>query len=310
MICNGAGGQSFESDPEALLDTEAMERWLAEAEAAGLSEAEWDRLLAEAPGIPAPSKAPGALGTAERCTAPLSPQEIFPLHTQGAEAPEDNPWIFSGKPPTPEALAIVSSQKQPPVQGRSKLITTISNFLFYAAIALCIFVALTINSGNGGVKSILGYSYMNVLTPSMESVIPPGSLVITKTEVDPDSIQVGDDVTFLREDNRSVTHRVVGIIEGYGGDGTRGFQTKGVDNPDPDPDIVAAKNIIGLVKLSIPGLGNALSVVSENLGITFAILGFVLVFSVALRAFLVENKKERSVRENRGQAKKRKRSAH
>jgi signal peptidase len=121
--------------------------------------------------------------------------------------------------------------------------------------------AFLFSSGEKG--TIFGYTYMNVLTPSMQSVLPQGSLVIVK-EVDPESIAVGNDITFTKSDQTSVTHRVVNIIEDYEETGARGFETKGVNNDDPDFEIVLAANVVGVVKMHFPGIGSMLMWIREN----------------------------------------------
>ena len=151
------------------------------------------------------------------------------------------------------------------------------NILFYTIIVLVLLVTLVFSRKSVGGLSLFGYSGFHVLTGSMQSEIPQGSLVITK-DVTPGGIQVGDDITFIRSDNAIVTHRVVGIMENVDGSGALAFQTKGVDNPDADREIVYAENVIGVVKLCIPKLGLALARVSENINIVFlCVVGFILI---------------------------------
>jgi signal peptidase len=97
----------------------------------------------------------------------------------------------------------------------------------------------------------------------MQSVIPKGSLVITR-QIDPSSIQIGDDITYMLNERSSITHRVVGITENYENSGSYGFETKGVDNENPDENIVYAKNVVGKVIFHVPNVGSILLAISEN----------------------------------------------
>jgi len=161
-----------------------------------------------------------------------------------------------------------------------------SDILFYVIIAFILIVTLVFGGKTHDGFHLFGYSGFTVLSGSMQREIPEGSLVITKA-VEPETIEIGDDITFVRDDNATVTHRVVDIIEDYAGNGSRGFQTQGLENPEPDRDIVYADNIIGMVKYSVPELGFALSYASDNLGIVFIIFGGILAATIAFGKFLM-----------------------
>jgi len=159
----------------------------------------------------------------------------------------------------------------------------LSDIGFYVVIALILIVTLAYGGKAHDGFRLLGYKGFTVMSGSMQREIPEGSLVITK-EVEPADIKVGDDITFIRDDNYTVTHRVIDITEDYEGSGGRGFQTIGIENPEPDRDVVRASNVIGLVKFSIPELGYTLKYISENQVIVFALLSGVLVATIALGA--------------------------
>jgi signal peptidase len=164
----------------------------------------------------------------------------------------------------------------------------VGSVIFYVVLLLAV-------AGTALLRNTGGYSFYTVLTRSMQSEIPQGSLVISK-RTDPALIRVGDDVTYLREDNSSVTHRVVGITEDYDKSGARGFQTKGIENELPDPGLVYAANVVGVVQVSVPYLGGGLYWVAQHLVILLAVLGVLLILSVSLRTFFAESKKERDAR--------------
>lgn len=124
-------------------------------------------------------------------------------------------------------------------------ISGIWNKMYYLVL-LCAFVNLLLNQQNGSPRVIGGFGVFNVLTGSMESEIPKGSLVITR-KVKQDNLQIGDDITFMVGTATSITHRIVGTIENYNNTGYRGFETKGLENLNKDKDVVVFPNIIGKV---------------------------------------------------------------
>ena len=175
-------------------------------------------------------------------------------------------------------------------RGASNTWSFISNVIFYAALAAIVAGALIFGGKANGGTQLFGFRYFEVLTTSMQNVIPQGSLVVTQ-KVASDKIQVGDVITFLRSDEESVTHEVIGIVPNFNGSGSPGFETKGSDNPDPDPDIVAAANVLGVVKAHVDGLGFAMRYIVDN--IKYVFLGFILILllSIALRVLLGEKKR-------------------
>jgi signal peptidase I len=187
---------------------------------------------------------------------------------------------------------------------RRKAWNIISNILFYGLLAAIIAGAFLLSQGDK--KPILGYSFANVLTWSMESEIPQGSLVIIKT-VDPKTIQIGDDITYMKDTETSVTHRVIGITEDHQNSGERGFETQGVDNDAPDFEIVPASNVAGKVVFHMPMLGSWLNWLRENL-LWFAgfVVGFVLLIVLLKGAFEKKPAQATPQKESAGKKKRRK----
>jgi signal peptidase len=133
--------------------------------------------------------------------------------------------------------------------------------------------------------SIFGYSGFTVLSGSMQSEIPESALVLTK-KIDPNNINIGDDITFIRKDDTTVTHRVINIYENYQDSGQRAFQTKGIENSNPDQEVVYSDNIIGIVKLTVPKLGAALNYISEHSIIIFIVFGIFIIIAIAIKKLL------------------------
>lgn len=124
-----------------------------------------------------------------------------------------------------------------------------SSLLFYICCVVVIIAALmgsTDMGESGAPRHFGGFSIMRVLTGSMQTDIPQHSLIINRI-VDPETLNVGDDITFLVSDNTTVTHRIVAIFENFEDSGERGFQTQGTENRNPDRTIVTPDNIVGRV---------------------------------------------------------------
>jgi signal peptidase len=148
----------------------------------------------------------------------------------------------------------------PAAKGRA--VRFAGNALFTVALVFILVLASMYGMGGNGTRNLFGFSVFNVLTPSMRSLIPPGSLVVTR-QTDAGDIEIGDVITFMVGKDNSITHQVVGILENFAY-GERGFETKGLDNQAPDKDIVAARHVVGKMVFHSPGLGGVLFAVSEH----------------------------------------------
>lgn len=122
-----------------------------------------------------------------------------------------------------------------------KFKTVASNVLIAVLAAVVVLVVVS--------KLCFGVEMKAVLTGSMEPDIPVGSLVVV--EPTPyEGILVGDDVTFVRDENLTlVTHRVVSKD-----DATQYITTQGVANNTPDAPTSYA-NVVGKVAFHIPYVG-------------------------------------------------------
>ena len=123
---------------------------------------------------------------------------------------------------------------------------------------------------------LLGYQVYNVISGSMEPTYSVGDLIYVKS-VDPDSVRIGDPITFvLNEDLVVATHRVVGIDAE-----AREFTTKGDANEHADIAPVHFNNLIGIPKFSIPLLGYVSDYVQNPPG-TYVAIGFCVVLLAAV----------------------------
>jgi len=148
--------------------------------------------------------------------------------------------------------------------GRRRVAHSVFSLAFYLVLIVLVVGAQSLFGGNAGPRVLFNYTALNVLTDSMQREIPQNSLVIVH-RVDPNTIQVGDNVTYMSNQKVSVTHKVVGIIENFEDTGQRGFQTKGVENRSPDRKIVYAVNVVGKVVYHVPAVGAAIAWANGNI---------------------------------------------
>ena len=176
-------------------------------------------------------------------------------------------------PGSPE-LYFDNYQDKRPAKSKSKGASLLSNAFFYLIIiVLLIFVESRLILQDEASKpiNIGGFSPMTVLSNSMRSVYPRNSFLLTR-QVDANTLDIGDDITFITESDRVVTHRITGIEENHLRTRERGFTTKGVDNQREDSDIVHASNIIGQVIFSSYPLGRAIHFIRNNLIVSVIVM--------------------------------------
>ncbi len=170
------------------------------------------------------------------------------------------PKLIGCSPPKQEKPSGPGSGADPP-RRRSRLKTVMGNVFFYLVLVLALVVAVFVRAARQGAPtSVAGYSGMLVLTESMQDAIPKGSFVLVK-HVEPEELQIGDDITFMVNPTTSVTHRIVDIRPQASG--VPIVQTKGVNNPNPDAP-VAVENIVGKVVYHSLFLGLLAKGVSDN----------------------------------------------
>jgi len=95
-----------------------------------------------------------------------------------------------------------------------------------------------------------------VLTDSMYPEIQSGDLILCRTE-EPENIRVGDVIAFYDPAGNGtsiVTHSVAEITETGG---QRAWITRGIANNTNDAVPVPADKLVGVYRLRVPGLGNA-----------------------------------------------------
>jgi len=149
---------------------------------------------------------------------------------------------------------------------------TVWNAVTTVLVAIVVLLALLL----AGVR-VIGLTPFAVLSGSMEPSYHVGSLIYVRKAA-PESIQVGDPITFvLNEDLAVATHRVV-EIDSVNGE----FRTKGDANSAADAAPVNFQNLIGKPVFTIPYLGYVSSFLGTQRGMitagTAVIVLLILVF--------------------------------
>lgn len=137
---------------------------------------------------------------------------------------------------------------------------------------------------------LVGLRVFTVLSGSMEPAYHTGSLIYVK-KVDPFTIQPGQPITFLLDEDTVATHRVVGVVPDEEDPGVIRFRTKGDANEAEDGALVHYKNVIGTPVFSIPCLGYLADYIQHPPGMYVAIsAGAILLLLVFLPDIFAEDK--------------------
>ncbi len=226
-------------------------------------------------------------------------KDIEPLKvTEKAELPKWLAQLIPSDEQQNSVAAEVEIEPQAETVKKKAYRSVLKNVLFYVALVAIVLGAFLIKSGGGGTPtSFAGFTMMRVLTGSMETEIPKGSLIITK-QVDPKELKVGDDITYLSSPTTTVTHRIVAITESYGNTGARAFTTQGIMNSEPDKQPVLASNVVGKVVFHSVALGKSIGFLQNNRLLVLIMLALLIGFFAALRSALKDDENEYTKRKN------------
>lgn len=121
------------------------------------------------------------------------------------------------------------------------------------------------------VPNIGGTFPLIVLTDSMYPEIHSGDLIICE-QVDAEDVKVKDVISFFDPAGNGtsiVTHRVIEVIEK---DGEISFKTQGDANNTEDKLPVSSKDLVGVYKTRIPGVGNIAIFMQSSTGLIVCVL--------------------------------------
>lgn len=147
----------------------------------------------------------------------------------------------------------------------NKSLKKIWNVISTILVALVVLLALLLVGAR-----VVGLQVFTVLSGSMEPTYHTGSLIYVK-KVDPYTIEEGQPITFMLNENTIATHRVVGIVPDEEDPTVIRFRTKGDANDAEDGGLVHYKNVIGTPVFSIPYLGYVADYIQHPPGMYVAI---------------------------------------
>jgi len=154
--------------------------------------------------------------------------------------------------------------------------------IFYGVLLLAVAAAFFYSNGDNPGNRIGPFSYNTVLTTSMQSVYPKGSLVTSWVVKPGEPLQAGldkgTDIVFVREDGMVVVHRIIEIMDNYEESGQRAFRTQGVDNPTRDDWVTYEGNVVGRVTWHVKYVGDILAFVAEKA--IWVVAAFILLFAL------------------------------
>lgn len=127
---------------------------------------------------------------------------------------------------------------------------------------------------------LVGLKPYAVLSGSMEPEYPVGSLIYVKN-IDINKLKVGDDITFMLDEDTLATHRIVEIIPDEEDSSIVRFRTKGIANEYADSGLVHSKNVVGKPVFDIPYLGYFSSYIQTPPGLYIAIAGGIIILLLA-----------------------------
>lgn len=166
-----------------------------------------------------------------------------------------------------------------------KKIWNVITTVLVTAVALCVVFLVFVR--------LAGIKPYAVLSGSMEPEYPVGSLLYVK-KVDTDTLRVGDDITFMLDEDTLATHRIIEIVPD--GDNTKviRFRTKGIANEYADNGLVHCKNIVGKPIFDIPYLGYVSYFIQKPPGIYIAVAGGAIILLMAFLPDLFGAKRKKS----------------
>lgn len=177
----------------------------------------------------------------------------------------------------------------------NKSLKKIWNVISTILVALVVLLALLLVGAR-----VVGLQVFTVLSGSMEPTYHTGSLIYVK-KVDPYTIEEGQPITFMLNENTIATHRVVGIVPDEEDPTVIRFRTKGDANDAEDGGLVHYKNVIGTPVFSIPYLGYVANYIQHPPGMYVAIsAGAVLLLLVFIPDIFADSSGEEKKPSRRG----------
>ena len=174
----------------------------------------------------------------------------------------------------------------------TKIIKTVWNWISGILVAVVVLLAVALV----GVR-LVGLHPFVVLSGSMMPEYQVGSLIYVKS-VDYKTLQVGDDITYMIDEDTVVTHRIIEVLIDEEDPDTIRYFTQGIANDVPDATSVHYKNIIGKPVFTIPYLGYVSNYIQNPPGMYVAIAaGAILILLVFLPDLFEDDKKKKTTKD-------------
>jgi len=157
-------------------------------------------------------------------------------------------------------------------------------------LAVMILIAVILTAGSVLTMQILGYKPMAVLSGSMSPTYNIGALVFVDTNAKPESVKVGDVITFEKEDSEPVTHRVISVDEE-----SKTFQTKGDAVKIEDGIPIEHEDFIGkALNFEVPRAGDLLMQLPTKTGFAAGLILIAVLLMLFIVAALMAPPKEKA----------------
>ena len=175
-----------------------------------------------------------------------------------------------------------------------KMIKKIWNVISGMLVAIVVVLAIALV----GVR-LVGLNPFVVLSGSMEPEYHVGSLIYVK-DVDYKTLQAGDDITYLIDEDTVVTHRIIEVLVDEEDPTVIRYFTQGIANDVPDAVSVHYKNIIGKPVFTIPYLGYVSNYIQNPPGMYVAMAAAaILILLVFLPDLFEDDKKKKETTEKK-----------
>lgn len=175
-----------------------------------------------------------------------------------------------------------------------KMIKKIWNVISGILVAVVVILAIALV----GVR-LVGLNPFVVLSGSMEPEYHVGSLIYVK-DVDYKTLQAGDDITYLIDEDTVVTHRIIEVLVDEEDPTVIRYFTQGIANDVPDAVSVHYKNIIGKPVFTIPYLGYVSNYIQNPPGMYVAMAAAaILILLVFLPDLFEDDKKKKETTEKK-----------
>ena len=176
------------------------------------------------------------------------------------------------------------------INKRKKYANTVKKVLAVILVILIYNIILIfISAENDGIE-LFGYRAYVITSDSMEPAINNGDAIVVKN-CEEEDLQTGDVITF-EQNQKIITHRIQKIEEDQTTN-EKTYITKGDNNNIEDSENIKFSAIIGKCILTVPYLGNIISVLENKLIILIIILIILILFFLKIqKQEKLENRRE------------------